>query len=135
MIVEIPESAFARDPPAQRIVLETPFKFTAVQVLAVPVWVTITENEMLWLSKVLSVGISVTLRVISADGLVQMATLPPPVVNAIPTVFPLMSVVFSATDLVLNCVEIETVEVTIPTLISGVPVSPWDTVEIPAVEA
>jgi len=47
-----------------------------------------TEKEILWLSKVLSVGILVTFSVISPVGFVQIATFPPPVVNASPTVFP-----------------------------------------------
>jgi len=38
-----------------------------------------TANEIARLSKELSVGIFVTLRVIAPDGLVQIATLPPPV--------------------------------------------------------
>jgi hypothetical protein len=35
--VETPERALESDPPDHLIVLETPFRFTAVQVLAVPV--------------------------------------------------------------------------------------------------
>ena len=45
-VVVTPEIAADNEPPAQRIVSGTPFKFTVVQVLAVPVLFTITAKVM-----------------------------------------------------------------------------------------
>jgi phosphoserine aminotransferase len=66
--------------PAETAALNaTPFNVILVQAYAVVLWFTMTANEIERLSKELSVGIPVTLRVIAPDGLVQIATLPPPV--------------------------------------------------------
>jgi len=42
--VETPDKASDKDPPAHLMVFDTPLKLTAVQVLAVPVEFTTTEN-------------------------------------------------------------------------------------------
>ena len=89
-----------------------------------------TANEIARLSKELSVGILVTFRVIAPDGLVQIATLPPPELYARLTVLPSTIVVLSAIDESLKSVSVDIPEIVsadptiLPTVISGVPVRP-----------
>lgn len=66
-------------PPGYFTVLETPLRFIVVQAYPVAVWIATTVKLIVRLSKELSVGIPVTLRVIAPVGFVQIATLPPPV--------------------------------------------------------
>ena len=73
--VVTPEIAPPKEPPAKRIVLETPFSVTAVQVLAVPVDLAITVKLIEWSSKSLDVGIPTTFTVTSPLGLVVYPTL------------------------------------------------------------
>ena len=83
-----------KEPPDHLIVLDTPFKVIAVQLPAVPVWVTITENCNLLLSKELSIGIPLTFNVISPDGFVVIPIFPEPVLYTKLTVFPLVCLFF-----------------------------------------